>query len=78
MTPEQIIATILSLSPFYFIKICCLTLLLLYLTFAFVLLRQTQVMTKVIEAEISPTIVLLALFHLLGAIFLFLLAVFIL
>lgn len=78
MTLENLIAVIISLSPFLLIKICVLVLLFLYSAFAFILFRQTEGMAKVVEAEISPTIVFLAVFHLLGAVFLFILALFIL
>ncbi|MBI2611633.1 hypothetical protein HYW54_02685 [Candidatus Gottesmanbacteria bacterium] len=66
------IITSLITSPLIIVKIAILILLLLYLAFGFIVYRQTQVMTKIIEADVSPTVQLFALIHLLGIIFVFL------
>lgn len=68
---ETIINIILA-SPLIIVKIAFLILLLLYLAFGFIVYRQAQVMTKIVEADVSPTIQLFALIHLLGIIFIFL------
>lgn len=58
-------------SPFGIIKIAILILLFLYLAFAFIVLRQTNLMSKVVEADVTPTIQLIALVHFLSAVFVF-------
>lgn len=53
------------------IKIPVAILSLLHLAFSILLLRQTTLMNKVVEADISPVISGLALIHLASSLFIF-------
>ena len=59
-------------SPLILVKIALLIVLLLYITFGIIVYRQTQTMTKLIDASASKTVELIAFIHLLAIIFLFL------
>ena len=48
--------------------------LLLYVLVALVVLKQVQMMADVLDGQMNPTIKAVALFHLLGAILVFLIA----
>ena len=78
MRVEEILLAIASLSPFIFVKIFILVLLLFYIIFAVIVFRQVELMNEMVEAQISPILRMLALFHLASAIFLFLLSIFLL
>lgn len=78
MSPEQILLMLVSLSPWFYVKIFVLVLLLFYTIFAAICLRQVDLMNQVVEAQISPVLRTIAILHLAGAIFTFLLAVFLL
>lgn len=45
-------------------KLCIIVLLLLHVLFSIVVVRQTKLMLKVIEAQISPTIYAISIVHL--------------
>lgn len=49
--------------PFILIRIFTIILLLMHILFSVIILRQTSNMSKIIEAQISPTIYLIALIH---------------
>lgn len=68
----DVLVDIIQRSPLILIKLALLILLLLYIAFGVIVYRQTQMMTKVVEADASPTVELVAFVHLLGTIFLFL------
>ncbi|MBI3380250.1 hypothetical protein HY029_05845 [Candidatus Gottesmanbacteria bacterium] len=72
MTIEQFITTFLQTTPFAIIKILVIILLLLHLSFSFVLMRQTKLMTHVVEAQISPLLYSISIIHLLSSLFVFL------
>lgn len=74
MSPEQILFLLTSLSPWFFVKIFALTLLLFYIIFALIIWRQINLMNRVVEAQISPFLSTIAIFHLGIAVFLFLFA----
>jgi len=78
MSPEQILLNIISISPFLWIKIFLLILLLFYILFAAIILRQINLMNEMVEAQISPILTTIAILHLGGALFTFLLALFLL
>lgn len=69
---------ILSINPFLFLKFMISILLLFYIIFAFVMIRQHKLMATVIEVPLSQVLRILVLAHFLGAILVFLLAVLIL
>lgn len=78
MSPEQVLLSIASIPPWVFVKIFLLVLLLFYILFAAIILRQITLMNRVVEAQISPVLRLIALFHLGAAIFTLILALFLL
>lgn len=65
MTPDEIIFNLLSRLPFILIKIFTIILLLMHVLFSVIILRQTRIMSKIVEAQISPTIYLISIIHLL-------------
>lgn len=71
MTIEQFIVSLLLAMPFVLIKIFVVILLLLHLSFAFVLIRQTKVMIRVVEAQISPFLYTISIVHFLSSLFVF-------
>ncbi|MBI2617611.1 hypothetical protein HYW55_05760 [Candidatus Gottesmanbacteria bacterium] len=57
--------------PQILIKFIALSFLVLHLLFSIIVVRQTQVMTRVVHANISPIIIILSLIHLLSSILVF-------
>lgn len=78
MNPEQILVSIVALPPLFFVKIFLLVLLVFYIVFATVCYHQVGLMNRVVEAQISPILRLIALIHLGLSIFTFFLALLIL
>lgn len=67
-----------SISPWLIVKIFALIWLGFYIIFAGIIVRQIELMNKILEAKFSPIIRLIALIHLGLTISLFLLALVIL
>lgn len=78
MTPEQFLMLLVSWWPWVFLKIVIFVLALFYTIFAAICLRQTDLMNQMVEAQISPVLRLIAIVHLGAAIFLLILALFLL
>lgn len=78
MNPEQILLSLVTISPWLIVKIFILVLLLLYLVFATIVWRQVSLMNQMVEAQISPLLATVALLHVAAAVFLFLFALIIL
>ncbi len=78
MTPEQLVLIFNTFWPWGFIKIMIVILLTLYIIFAAICFRQIDLMNQVVEAQISPALRLVGLVHLGVAIFILLLALFLL
>lgn len=76
MTIEQFIANLLQTAPFLIIKIFAVVLLFLHLSFSFVLIRQTKIMTQVVEAQISPALYTISIIHFLASLFVFIWTIF--
>ncbi len=57
--------------PFLLFKLFSIILSFIHIGFSLVLLKQVKLMTKVIEAKISPVIYMVALVHLFFSIFVF-------
>lgn len=72
MTPEEIILEFIRTVPFVLIKPFALILLFLHIFLSIVIVRQTKLMIKVVEAKISPTIYAIAVVHLFSSFALFL------
>jgi hypothetical protein len=62
----------LGITPAFLLKIVFLSLFFFHVVFSIILLRQTRMMTRVVEAGISPGIYLIALVHFFASIGLFL------
>jgi len=75
MTLTELTQLLLSFFPFGFIKIGVLLLILIYLVFAAIIVRQDDLMSRVVEIPFSPLLRLVAALHFFAVILLFLLAV---
>lgn len=64
----------LDFFPWGFVKIAILILIGLYVIFAAVIVRQEQLMSKVVEIPTSPVLRLVAILHLLASVAVFFLA----
>lgn len=64
MKAEDFFKIILSLSPFFLLKIFFLVGLAFYTVFSLVVFRQVSLMVNVVEAQISPLLKTLAALHL--------------
>ncbi len=67
-----------SIDPWVLIKIPVVMLLALYLVFAFVVVRQTRIMTNTLEIGLEVPIKILSYLHFLFALFLLLFALIVL
>lgn len=72
MTPEQFISLLISFWPWAYVKFFLLVLMVFYLIFAAILLRQIDLMSQMVEAQITPALKLIGLIHLGLAVALFL------
>lgn len=68
---EDAFLNILNSIPFLLFKPFIIVLLILHLLFSIVVVRQTKLMSKVVEAQISPAIYTISIIHLLYSVFLF-------
>lgn len=75
---DKTLSSILILSPFIFVKILILLCLLFYLVFAWVTLRQVEMMIRALDGSVNPYLRLLAVIHLGGSLLLFITALIIL
>lgn len=75
MTIEQLIANLLQFVPSLLVKLFTVILLFLHLAFSFVLIRQTKVMIRVVEAQISPLLYTISIVHFLSSVFVFVWAI---
>ncbi|MBI4067351.1 hypothetical protein HY407_03130 [Candidatus Gottesmanbacteria bacterium] len=66
----ELLRNILQESPFLLIKIPIIILLLLYISYTFIVMRQTSIMSKIVEIDVSQTVQLLSLIHFLTSLFL--------
>jgi len=69
MPAEQFIVNILQVVPLLILKILVIILLLLHTLFSLVLVRQTKIMIRVVEAQISPAIYMISIIHSLVSLF---------
>lgn len=60
---------IIPVSPLLIFKVFASILLLLHLAFSIILVRQTKLMVRVIEAQISSVIYMISIIHLLFSFF---------
>ena len=67
---ESFIQSIIT-NPFILIKIALLILLFFYIAFGVIVYQQVLIMTKIVDTQSSATVILLALFHLLGTVLIF-------
>lgn len=78
MTQEQLIGLLISFWPWAYLKFFLLVLMVFYLVFAAILLRQIDLMSQMVEAQITPALKLIGLIHLVLALAVFFAALFIL
>ncbi len=60
--------------PFGFVKVMILIILLIYIVFASIIVRQEHLMSRVVEIPFSPVLRLISLIHFVAAIGIFVLA----
>jgi hypothetical protein len=72
---EGLDSTLFSGLTMMLFKTCMITVSLMYLAFAAVVLKQTKLMLKVIEANMSGIIYTIALLHLFASIFILIWAI---
>jgi len=66
---EQIFANIFSGVPLLLLKFFAIAFLLLHLAFSLILVRQTRLMNRVVEAKIAPSLLAISIIHLMASIF---------
>lgn len=64
MTFEQILLLLISFWPWAYVKFFILVLMVFYLIFSAILLRQIDLMSQMVEAQITPGLKLIGLIHL--------------
>lgn len=64
MTPEQFFSLLISFWPWAYVKFFLLVLMVFYLIFSAILLRQIDLMSQMVEAQITPGLKLVGLIHL--------------
>jgi len=69
MNPDDFISGLFNQLPGLIVKVFTVTMMIFHLLFSAIILRQTRVMTKVVEAKISPTLVGMTVIHLLASLF---------
>lgn len=74
MTIDGLLNIFLSFFPWGFLKLGILILILLYVAFAVIIVRQETLMAKVIEVPANPILKVVALSHLIAALAIFVLA----
>jgi hypothetical protein len=78
MTPAQLIQLIMGIQIWQVVKIIVCFSLLFYVIFAFVIIRQVNLMTDTVKLSLEWLIKAIAFAHLIGAIFILLIAILIL
>ncbi|HCM37437.1 MAG: hypothetical protein UV61_C0010G0006 [Candidatus Gottesmanbacteria bacterium GW2011_GWB1_43_11] len=74
MNITDLTQAVLAFFPWGFAKLAILVLIGIYIVFAAIMVRQEQLMAKVIEIPFSPILRLVALVHLLASVIVWLLA----
>jgi len=69
MNPDDFISGLFDQLPGLIVKVFTVTMMIFHLLFSAIILRQTRIMTKVVEAKISPTLVAVTVIHLLASLF---------
>ena len=64
MTSEQFILLLISFWPWAYVKFFLLVLMVFYLIFSAILFRQIDLMSQMVEAQITPALKLVGLIHL--------------
>lgn len=64
MLSDQLIFDLIRNLPFTLFRIFTVLLLLMHILFSFIIVRQTKIMSKIVEAQISPVVNLITLIHL--------------
>jgi len=68
VTPMDVLNVVLAFFPWGFTKLAILILVLIYIVFSAVIVRQEQLMSKVVEIPFSPILRVAALAHLFASI----------
>lgn len=73
MALDELINILTKISPLSVLKVLTLTLIAFYATFAFIVIRQVDLMGKTVEVPLTSFLKLLAALHFLATLALFLL-----
>lgn len=76
MTPEKLLLALFHVPLNIYVKILFIFLALFYIIFAAIVLRQIDVMNRVVETQFAPMLRLVALVHFSFSIFVLLLVLF--
>ena len=68
MPADEVLFEFLGSLPLMLIRIILILLLFMHVLFSAVIVKQTKIMTKIVEAKISPTITFVTLVHLFASI----------
>lgn len=63
MFSDQMIFDLIKNLPFTLFRVFTVLLLLMHILFSFIIVRQTKIMSKIVEAQISPVVNFLTLVH---------------
>ncbi len=74
MSPEQLLVALVSLWPWGIVKLFTLVLLLFYIVFSSIAFRQIDLMSRMVEAQVTPVLKLVGLINLAASAGLFFLA----
>jgi len=76
MPADELILDLINRFPFILIRIFTVILLLMHILFSFIIVRQTKILSKIVEAQISPTIQLITVIHFLFSVAVLIFALF--
>jgi len=68
---DELLLDLIARLPIILIRFFTGALLLLHLFFSVIIIRQTKNMIKIVEAQISPTIILISVIHFLVSVVVF-------
>lgn len=71
MNPTDFVNALLSFFPWGFLKVAILVMVAMYTIFAAVIVRQEQLMARVVELQLSPIMRLVAIAHFIASVMAF-------
>lgn len=74
MNPTDFVSAIVSFFPWGFLKVAILVMVAMYTIFAAIIVRQEQLMARVVELQLSPFMRLVAITHFIASVMAFFLS----